>query len=375
MTLTNLYALISALFHNPDLEVIRAVVAAFAAHKLNGQPVWLMLVGPPSSMKTTSFEGLKGLSDVHFIDSITPKTFISGQLEDPNKPNPKSPSFLHRAGADFKMVVGDFSTILSMSADKRDSILADLRRLYDGELSKEFGHTDNSGSHSWKGRITLFVAATPEVDNYKAIAQSLGERFITIRVPRPDGEAARMAMDQDKSTINTALQKGYKELLESLPAIEPSVPDPLKDKLVSLAEFTVIARTHVQRNSKKEIDAIPYPEGSTRLAQQLTQLAKGSALLEHRSVVEETDYQLAVRIAFDSMPENRRTILKSLIAGQPVSSCGIPKTTLHYGTEELEVLGLLAKSNLGGGRLSPQAIKLLTEAGILNSQPQPATAA
>lgn len=372
--LDSIYATFDKYFHKPDRDAIKAVLACYAAHGLKGQPAWLMLIGPPSSMKTTLLEGLRGATDVHFIDSITPNTLISGQLKDANKSQAGSPSFLNRAGNDFKMVIGDFSTILSMSAEKRDSILADFRRLYDGELSKEYGHTDNSDSHAWKGRMTLFVAATHEVDKHQAINQSLGERFVTVRVPRPDAQAARTAMDQDKALINAALQDGYEAVLRDLPKIEPTVPDPIKDRLVSLAEFTVIARTHVQRNSKKEIDEIPHPEGSTRFAQQLTQIAKGSALLEHRTTVDETDYGLAVRVAFDSMPEKRRKILQALIAGQPLTSCGIPRTTLQYGTEDLEAL-TLTKGTLGSCRLSATGTKLLIDAGIMPSQSQRESAA
>src|SRR5258708_1602015 len=73
--------------HQPDLQAARAVCASVAAHYLKGAPVWPMLVAPPGSMKTHLLGGFDGLPGFHFIDNLTPQTFISGQLEDPHHPS------------------------------------------------------------------------------------------------------------------------------------------------------------------------------------------------------------------------------------------------------------------------------------------------
>ena len=80
----NLASVLSKHHHKPDLEAVRAVYAACAAHRLNGSPVWTMNVAPPGSMKTELIEALDGLPGVHLIDQITANTFISGQIDDPN---------------------------------------------------------------------------------------------------------------------------------------------------------------------------------------------------------------------------------------------------------------------------------------------------
>ena len=69
-------------YYEPDIEAARALYAAVAAHDLSGQPVWPMAVAPPSSMKTEIVRALEGLRGVHSIDSVTSKTFISGQIRD-----------------------------------------------------------------------------------------------------------------------------------------------------------------------------------------------------------------------------------------------------------------------------------------------------
>lgn len=185
----------------PDLQAARAACASVAAHSLKGAPVWPMLVAPPGSMKTHLLGGFDDLWGFHFIDNLTPQTFISGQLDDPLRKSTVPASLLHRIGAEGIIVYPDFSTVLALAADKKASILADMRRIYDGKLRKEFGTSENLDKRTWEGRITFVVAVTPEIDRHYSIFSTLGERFVMIRWPRAGGiEAALSAMNQKKMT-------------------------------------------------------------------------------------------------------------------------------------------------------------------------------
>jgi hypothetical protein len=87
---------------------------------------------------------MDGLGWVHFIDSLTPNTFISGKLEDGPRDASRPPaSLLHRIGKTGMIVYPDFSTVLGMKQDDKAKILADMRRIYDGKLSKEFGTAED----------------------------------------------------------------------------------------------------------------------------------------------------------------------------------------------------------------------------------------
>jgi hypothetical protein len=235
-------------YHNPDIQAVRAVYSAFAAHRLSGQPVWLMLVAPPGSMKTEILNALEGQDNTHFIDQITPNTFISGKIPDPAAKS-KIPSGLrHRIGPTGAIVFSDFSTILELPVDKRGLILADMRRIYDGRLCKEFGTAAPAKDRTREGRITLLVAATPAIDRYYSIFQTLGERFVMVRWNRADGEdAALRAMNQDTSYAKLELKKAVKNLFTGLSSREPVSPYNINVRIAALAEFTVLARTHVRR--------------------------------------------------------------------------------------------------------------------------------
>jgi len=351
-------------FHDPDIESAHIVCAAIAAHCLNGVPVWPMVIAPPGSGKTELVGSFEGLAHVHLIDTLTPKTFISGQIDDPTHKRTTSASLLQRIGANGIIICPDFSTITAIKHDARVQILADMRRIYDGALSKEFGTDNNLRDRTWKGRITFAAAATPDIDRHHGMSQALGERFIITRLPRPNGiQAARRALNQNKNQMKHDLQDAVHRLMNhSEKGVEPTVPARLQDQIAALTEYSVRARTYVHRDrsAKKLIEYIPIPEAPTRMAQQLTQLMKGGAKLAGRCVVDDTDYRLAVRAAFDSIPPARLKILESLRTNNPEHASALPDSTRSYAKEELKILELLTSDFL-----SELASELLKQAKLL----------
>ena len=357
-------------FHEADVQGARAVYAAVAAHRLQGQPVWPMAVAPPGSLKTEILDALRGLPHVHFIDSVTPNTFISGQILE-GQQGRQAPGLLDRIGQSGILVIADFSTVLSMPRDKRASILADMRRIFDGDLRKEYGTTE--GSRAWSGRITFLVGATPDVDRHYAIFQTLGERFVMVRWHRPGGvKAAIKAMNQDLQAAKLDMKTAVQALIKGLPEEGADVSLTAGDQLqlAALAEFTVRARTQVPRDGFKDIIYTPEPEAPTRLAQQLCQLAKGSALLVGRRAVAGEDLDLVRRVAFDCIPATRRQVLDHAIQtenGQAPPDLTVQGSSLFYCRGDLEALELLN----GTTDLSDLAKELLTQVGIIHQKSPP----
>ena len=355
--------------YEPDLEAARVVYAAVAAHRLAGQPVWLMLVAPPGSMKTELLEALGGLPSVHLVDRLTPNSFLSGQVARSHAPA----SLLHRIGPDGILVFPDFSTVLSMSRNHRGAVLADMRRISDGALRRELGTAEHPSEREWRGQLTFLVAATPDVDRHYSIFQTLGERFVMVRWHRPGGtEAALRAMGQDRERVRQELRNAVAALFDSLPEQQPALPEELQRRIAALAEFVVVARTHVPRDGRtKQMLYVPEPEASTRLAQQLCQLAKGSALLVGRELVNDEDFCLVRRAGFDSIPATRRRILDAILSGKRTKAeeVGLPTSTWNYTTLDLKMMGLTEQAwdnveRKGVQVLSPLARRLLDEARI-----------
>ena len=53
-------------------------LATVAANRIDGDPVWLLQVGPPSSGKTEILQSLTALSDIHSIGQVTEAGLLSG---------------------------------------------------------------------------------------------------------------------------------------------------------------------------------------------------------------------------------------------------------------------------------------------------------
>jgi len=134
------------------------------------------------------------------------------------------------------------------------------------------------------------VATTPDVDRAYSIFQTLGERFVMVRWPSPRGiNAALVAMNQRREHAQTALKAVVGALFEAMQPGDVALSMDLQRQVAALTEIVVKARTHVPRNSHKEMIYLPEPEGATRLAQQLCQLVKGSARIGQRFDVNDED--------------------------------------------------------------------------------------
>lgn len=356
--------------HEPDLVAARALYAAVCAHHLKGPLVWPMLVAPPGSGKTELLAGLREFPNAHEIDSLTPQTFITGYFDEGHgglgSKRDKPIGLLHRIGESGVIVFSDFSTILALKHEAKAMILAQMRRIYDGTLRKEFGGPSDLTEREWKGRITFVAAVTPDIDRHYQSFQSLGERFVMIRWPRVGGvETAMAAMDQDTNAARNDLREAAAAVFQGLPELQPEVPEAVKQQIASIAEFAARARTHITRDTKKQIEYVPDAESPTRLAQQFIQLARGSALLDSARAVSLEDIGVVRRVAMDSLTENRRAVLSKAIFGTPFPKT-IPASTLSYVVEDLVALDILQPSRAGkcSPVLADWVTRLLTTAGF-----------
>ncbi|MGB2713501.1 MAG: hypothetical protein WBC51_04935 [Vicinamibacterales bacterium] len=306
-SLADLEKSIDGLLRMKDRAAFRILLAAVAAHRLSGAPVWLLIVGPSSGAKTELIQTLNLTAGVYPLSDLTEKTFASGA----HKTGGGDASLLTELGSGL-LSLKDFTTVLSMRSEKRKEILGQLREIYDGEYRKNFG----SGKRfEWKGRITLVAGVTHEIDKHYEVMSALGQRFLLLRFQQPDRIASALqALDSNLNAdpLRDELKGRVALFFDSLPYVDPTLSPDSRQQLVEIAEFSTRARSAVVRNGyTRQFEYTPDdPEGPGRFVKQLHGLARGLAVIERRTEISAADMTLVARVAFDSLPTIRRLVVR-----------------------------------------------------------------
>lgn len=354
--------------HLPDSDLVVLVLGATAANLLEGDALWLLVVGPPGAGKTEVLQPLTTLEYVHPAATITEAALLSGSPRKSHEPG--ATGGLLREVGDFGIVVAkDFSGVLSMHRDSRAAVLAALREIFDGSWSRPVG-TGGGRVLTWKGKAGLIGGVTPSVDRHAAVMGALGERFVLYRIS-DDTSASKadraLANFGDEKQMRTELAVAVEKVMANLDVdYRGALDDADRARIVALAEFAVRARTAVERDGyRRTVQVMPEYEQAPRLAKQLAQLRAGIGAV---GADPKTAWRIVRKVALDSIPRLRWQILTTLHdTGEPmktadlVETTGIPKRTLDEYVEDLELLKLVDRTKTGPATNSPWIHALAAE--------------
>src|SRR5262245_48876626 len=171
--------------HTPVL----AVLGTAAANYLPGDPVWLGLIGPPSSAKTEILNSTSRLPRVVQAGTLTAAALLSGT---PRKQDKGAKGGLLQQIGEFGIIVlKDFGSILSMRPDTKAETLAARRELFDGRWTRLLGSDGGKQLH-WEGKVGLIFAATGVIDAHYSVITAMGDRFLLSRLsPVQNGQFQR----------------------------------------------------------------------------------------------------------------------------------------------------------------------------------------
>ena len=180
----------SDIYYLEDTNIIPLVCAAILSNRMPGDPIWLMVVGGSSSGKSEILNCIMGLPFVFQVSQLTPNTLLSGASV-----KGKEASLLMRIPRTSVIVMKDFTTILSMTKEDQQSIMAQLREVYDGLLSKSTGRGEDI---VWKGKINLLAGVTEKIHAQDGQFAGMGLRTLSYSLPEQNRKkttqrAARIA--------------------------------------------------------------------------------------------------------------------------------------------------------------------------------------
>jgi hypothetical protein len=334
-------------------DTVDLALATVIANRLDGDPLWLFLVAPPSSGKTETLMSLVDTEDVYPLNNLTPATFISGYER-----RGGDASLLPRVDGK-TLVMKDFTSILTMHRDARAEILSQLREIYDGAYSKDFGN----GKHvEWRGKVGLLAGVTPVIDREYAFNAALGERFLLSRVRTAPARAlARRALQQRSREADwrRRLRQLVADFLATVPLVPPPISPEISEGLCALAEFAAVARSPIHFDYRGDIDYIPEPEGPARLVKQLALMSQALSLVRAEPETSLTTYVTACAVAQDTLPAQRRVILEALLDPEhdgPATTTDVAQATKYPTSsarrylQELTALRLVDRQPAEQGR-------------------------
>jgi len=300
----------------PDPSPVVVVVAAVVANLLTGDPVWLLLVGPPSSGKTEILTALSKLVWVHEVSTFTEAGLLSGSMSrDPSSTG----GLLVELGRFGIIVCKDFTSLLSEAPDKRSGLLAALREIYDGGWVRRLG-TSGGRTLGWAGKAGLLAGVTETVDRHAAFMGAMGERFVLFRMAALDDEdrlaQARAALAnagrqaEMRAAFADAVAGFFADL--DIPTTAPPLDEETTERLALLADLATRLRSAVERDPRdREVELVPQPEAPGRLQAVLAQLLRGLIVI---GVPEDEAGSLVTRVGLDSMPKSRRVVVELLVS-------------------------------------------------------------
>jgi len=324
-----------------DEDILDVIMAASITNVMQlGQPVWLVIIGAPSSGKTQYIAPLEyaqpaGKQIIHEITDITPNTFLSGSLG--KKSSEFEPSLLKRIGDHGILLFPDLTALFSKETQTLHEILGQLRHIYDGHLTKLTG---NQEPISWKGKLGIIGASTASLYRHFEEIADMGERFMYYRMKPYDIDKA-----VDKSLGRTLYGRAldehigelYKEYIGDV--IQAHAADPVfseedNRKIKEMAKLASVIRTSVHTNERtQEVDRIPEPEMPMRTALQLRGLALGMCIMNENENGEakltEKNFRALEWCAFSLANDERRKTLQALATY--VSGCNAAAIGMTLG--------------------------------------------
>lgn len=350
-----------------DEDILDVIMAASITNVMQlGQPVWLVVIGAPSSGKTQYIAPLEyaqpaGKQIIHEITDITPNTFLSGSITSKNKDF--EPSLLKRIGDHGILLFPDLTALFSKEAQTLHEILGQLRHIYDGHLTKMTG---NQEPITWKGKLGIIGASTASLYRHFEEIADMGERFMYYRMKPADVDKS-VDKSLNRTLYGQALDEHigelYKEYISDViqsKTQEPTFTEEDNRKIKEMAKLASVIRTSVHVNERtQEVDRIPESEMPMRTALQLRGLALGMCVMnEHENgsaTLTEKNLRALEWCAFSLANDERRKTLQVLAeypqgctSAAVAMKLGLPTNSTSNYMQQLAALRVLRRIKVDG---------------------------
>ena len=324
-----------------DPAPILVAAATVVANLADGDPVWLLIVGPPSGGKTEILSSCAGLPYMVPAATLTEAALLSGTSKRERAAD--ATGGLMRQIGDFGILLAkDFTSVLAQNRDTAKQAMAAMREIYDGKWDRPIGADGGRVLH-WVGKCGFVGGVTPSYDRYGSIVNTLGDRYLLLRLPKVDATKqarAALAQAEHEKQMRAELGEAMTGLIASadLSLVHAALTEDETATLVTLASFAASARTVVERDGYTgELLVMPQPEGPARIIKAMRRVYGALGAL---GVDDDTRWELMVRIALDCAPALRVPIMRQLVGSTDLLGSPEPQRTVDLA----EQTGMVTKT-------------------------------
>lgn len=311
ITIKDLYKEYQELLYMEETDRIDIITAVALSTKLDGIPLWLIIVGPSGDMKSVQINSLENWPEAYTLHNLTSKTLVNGYPDKDKHPD------LAPKLRDKLMIIPDMAQILKLPPVEKAEIWGQLRDLYDGYAGKCSGQGTDIKYRDIK--VTLIAGSTPAIDSQILVHQDLGTREL---IYRTTGTVEKKRV-MEKCMTNEDHEREIKERLKEITELyltqrkveKITLSEELLEFVQSCALYICTMRAtadfdHYTQELRSEV----WPEEPTRIVKQLKRLAvclmnleddyderKAMKILKH--VAESCAFPLRARI-FDFLLQN-----------------------------------------------------------------------
>jgi len=355
----------------PHPVSLMALLGTLAANMIDGDPVWLMLVGPPGDGKTELLNLLLAVPHVHAVDAPQgAAAFLSG-TPSAEKGKQANGGLLRLVGSHGALLFGDFTDVVQAQPAKRDEIMTTLRRAADGRWTRPVG-SDGGQQLSWEGKLACFGGVTSQIDQYAQLSAQMGERWVMCRSIVSDTLLKSLrAIDNSghrgwREDLQAKVKTFYEELGigflgEPSQHRRPEISLAVQARVAWMADLAARGRSGVPRDPQQGnvVSGMVETETPNRLGRQLCQIYAGLVIIGANP---KQTWEVLSKVALDSMPRLRLVILLAVHAGKVTPKGGVmlddlkarvkvAPAVLRRAVEDMELHDVLVTEKDGTGKL------------------------
>jgi hypothetical protein len=296
-----------------DVDTLRVCLAAEAVRRLDGDPLWVMVVSGSGNAKTETVQAFSG-AGATIAATLSGESALLSATQKRDRSADATGGLLRTLGDSGTLVLKDFTSVLSMNRDRRAEVLGALREVYDGSWTRLVG-AEGGRQLEWSGRVGLIAACTTAWDSHGAVVATMGDRFAVIRADSREGRLGSGRQSLSNVGTETDMRRDLAAAVAGVIAgmVDPGVlTDDENETLLAAADLTTLARSAVETDYKGAVEWAHAPEMPTRFAKQLAQVARGGIAC---GMPRGEAMRLALRVAQDSVPPLRLAVLRAVAAG------------------------------------------------------------